>query len=87
MEAPTASLREDVLLAQQGNSAAFTRLVHAHSKVVRSITYAIVGDRQAGDDLAQEVFLEVWETVGSLRFPDSFLPWLRQVAGTARTSF
>jgi RNA polymerase sigma factor (sigma-70 family) len=34
---------------------------------------------QASEDVAQEVFLAVWTSLGKLRNPASFLPWLRQM--------
>jgi len=70
----------DVTLAQGGDSAAFTRLVDATRGVVGAITLAIVRDPQASQDVAQEVFLEAWATMRTLRNPESFLPWIRQVS-------
>ena len=70
----------DVTLAQGGDAAAFTRLVDATRGVVGAITLAIVRDPQASQDVAQEVFLEAWATMRTLRNPESFLPWIRQVS-------
>jgi RNA polymerase sigma factor (sigma-70 family) len=73
------ALAADVVAAGSGDRAAFGRLVDACAGVVTSIAVAIVRDPDTGDDVAQEVFLAAWQRVHTLRNPDSFLPWLRQL--------
>jgi RNA polymerase sigma factor (sigma-70 family) len=70
----------DVLAAGHGDREAFTRLVDEYRNVVCSVTLAIVRDVHASEDLAQDVFVAAWTGLGRLRSPDSFLPWLRQLA-------
>jgi len=44
-----------------------------------------VRDVQHSEDIAQEAYLTVWRRIRTLRNPDSFLPWLRQITrNTAR---
>lgn len=74
------ALEEDVRAAQRGDRAAFTRLVDAYRSLVSSIAAAILRDVEAGEDVAQEVFLSAWQGIGRLHNPQSFAPWLRQVA-------
>jgi len=74
-----ALLEADVLAAQRGDREAFSRLVDAYRALVSSIAAAILGDLEAGEDVAQEVFLAAWRGMGTLRSPHSFAPWLRQV--------
>ena len=73
------SLESDVLLASNGDEAAFRRLVDESANTVCSIALAIVRNVQASEDVAQEVFLAAWSNLKKLRNPASFLPWLRQV--------
>lgn len=73
------SLESDVLLASEGDEAAFRRLVDSSANTVCSIALAIVRNVQASEDVAQEVFLAAWSNLKKLRNPASFLPWLRQV--------
>jgi hypothetical protein len=47
----------DVLAAQSGDQAAFSRLVDAYSGVVSAITLAIVRDVATSEDVAQNVFV------------------------------
>ena len=73
------TLESDVLLARDGDEAAFRRLVEVSANTVCSIALAICRNVQASEDVAQEVFLAAWGNLRQLRNPASFLPWLRQV--------
>jgi RNA polymerase sigma factor (sigma-70 family) len=75
----TRTLESDVLLARDGDEAAFRRLVEVSGNTVCSIALAIVRNVQASEDIAQEAFLAAWANMKKLRNPASFLPWLRQV--------
>lgn len=75
----TTTLESDVLLAREGDEAAFRRLVDGSANTVCSIALAIVRNVHASEDIAQEVFLAAWTNLKKLRNPASFLPWLRQV--------
>jgi RNA polymerase sigma factor (sigma-70 family) len=72
-------LDTDVAAAQRGDGAAYARLVDAHRNVVASISLAIVRDLAASEEVAQEVFVAAWRSLPTLRNPDSFGPWLRQL--------
>jgi len=66
--------------AQGGDHDAFTALVTSHISMVRAITLALVGSLNASDDVTQEVFLEAWKRLPTLRSVTSFTPWLRQIS-------
>lgn len=72
-------LEADVLLARGGDHDAFHRLIGRCANTVSSIAFSIVRNVHASEDIAQEVFLAAWCNLRSLRNPDSFLPWLRQI--------
>ena len=72
--------RDDVVLAMRGDRLAFGRLVTATAPTVAGIAFAVTGDREAARDVAQDTYLAAWKAIGRLRSPDSFLPWLRQIA-------
>jgi RNA polymerase sigma factor (sigma-70 family) len=75
-----AALDHDFLAAQQGDPAAFARLVAATQRMVASVALAVSADVQQSEDIAQEVFLLAWQRLRQMKGPASFLPWLRQVA-------
>jgi RNA polymerase sigma factor (sigma-70 family) len=73
----------DVGLAVRGDRDAFGRLVAAHANLVCGISLAIVRDREASEEIAQDVFLSAWKHISGLRNPASFVPWLRQLTRNA----
>ncbi len=69
----------EVLLASRGDREAFGRLVAATRSLVASIALVELRDVEAARDVAQDVYLQVWDDLHELRTPASFLPFLRQV--------
>jgi len=74
-----AALGLDVAAAARGDRSAYGRLVDGNKGLVTAIALAIVGDVHSSEDVAQDVFLHVWQSLPRLRNPHSFLPWLRQL--------
>jgi len=72
-------LMPDVLAAQQGDMAAYQRLISRCRQMVSSIALAIVKDLDRSEDIAQQVFIHVWQQLPQLREASSFLPWIRQI--------
>lgn len=73
--------------ARSGDRRAFAALVAATQGTVASIALAIVRDVQHSEDVAQEVYLQVWSKLDELRNSDSFLPWLREVTRNRARDF
>jgi RNA polymerase sigma-70 factor, ECF subfamily len=69
-----------VALARQGNDAAFTDLVRRRERALRGFLSRLTGDPTLADDLAQEAFVQAWRRLATLRSPESFGAWLRQIA-------
>lgn len=57
-------LMPDVLAAQQGDMAAYQRLISRSRQMVSSIALAIVKDLDRSEDIAQQVFIHVWQQIG-----------------------
>ena len=74
------TLRHEFAAAKSGDRAAYGRIVAACQNAITAIALAITRDTQASEDIAQETFLKAWRHLGSLKNPDSLLPWLRQIA-------
>lgn len=66
--------------ANLGDSAAFADLVRAHQAMVFSIAWHFLHDRSLGEDVAQEVFLELYRRLAEIESPAHLLHWLRRVA-------
>ena len=59
---------EDLIsLIDKSDAGAFESLYDRHGRAAYSLAYRMVGDRQAAEDLVQEVFLKVWRRSGSYR--------------------
>lgn len=59
---------EDLIsLVEASDAEAFATLYDRHSRAAFSLSYRMMGDRQAAEDLAQDAFLKVWRSAGSYR--------------------
>ncbi|MEP4891605.1 MAG: sigma-70 family RNA polymerase sigma factor [Aliiglaciecola sp.] len=71
-------LAQEVLLAQKGDMQAYERLIKQYQNLVTSIALAIVKDIDDSEEIAQQVFVSLWQNLNQLKNPNSFLPWIRQ---------
>ncbi len=73
------SKQEDEALvqaAQTGDDRAFEKLVIKYQRQVVNIAMLMVGDREAAEDLAQEVFIKVYNKLSLYTPETSFFSWL-----------
>jgi RNA polymerase sigma-70 factor (ECF subfamily) len=66
--------------ARAGEAAAFATLVRRYQRTVFSIALRMLGDRQRAEDLAQEVFLQLYRSLASIDSDAHLAFWLRKVA-------
>jgi RNA polymerase sigma-70 factor (ECF subfamily) len=69
-----------VHLARRGDRPAFEELVRRRQSWVRNLMRRLSRDAALADDLAQQVFIRVWRTLGQLQDPLRFPGWLKRVA-------
>lgn len=74
------SLQRLVAEAQQGERLAADRLVREHAGWVRSVIYGVTGRADSVDDIAQQVWARVWESLGTLEDPRRLRAWLGAIA-------
>lgn len=84
MEQQTTGFEEDRLAlaltqSAQGDSQAFAELVQQHQGMVFSIAYHFLHDRALAEDLAQEVFLELYQNLDRIESSAHLTYWLRRV--------
>lgn len=72
-------LDEHLTRARAGDTAAFATLVRLHQRTVHSLALRMLGARDAADDLAQEVFLQLHLNLGSMESAAHLAFWLRRV--------
>ena len=59
---------EDLIpLVGAGDAGAFAALYDRHSRAAYSLSYRMMGERQAAEDLTQDAFLKVWRSAGTYR--------------------
>ncbi len=67
-------------LAMAGDAMAFEELVRRREGLVRALLRRLCRDAALSDDLAQQVFLQAWRSLGTLRSAAAFGAWLRRLA-------
>ena len=88
---------DDVVLATQGDAAAFERVYRAHLPRIFNLARRMAGP-DAADELTQDVFVRAWQKLALFRGESSFTTWLHRLAvnviierfrtlGTARQRF
>jgi RNA polymerase sigma-70 factor (ECF subfamily) len=76
----TSQSDEDLIsLFQTGEEAAFRVLVERYQERVRNLLFTLFREREIVDDLAQDVFLRVYEALPRFRFESSFYTWLYRI--------
>jgi RNA polymerase sigma-70 factor (ECF subfamily) len=71
-------LVDDVALAAKGDTGAFERVYHVHLSRVHNLARRMAGP-EAADELTQDVFVRVWQKLGTFRGEASFTTWLHRL--------
>ena len=69
-----------ISLARTGDRGAFEELVRRRQSQIRNLMLRCCGDVTLADDLAQQVFLQVWLKIRALRKAGAFSSWLKRLA-------
>lgn len=69
--------------AQAGDNAAFNEVVLAYRKRILGTVARLIGRPEDVEDVAQEVFLRLYYSMGQLRSPEVFEPWLYKLTVNA----
>src|SRR5215510_3134832 len=65
--------------AKSGDQTAFADLVRDHQAMVFSLAHYFSRDRATAEDLAQEVFIHLYQNLGAIESPAHLKFWLRRV--------
>ena len=82
---PISPEAEDARLVERfcsGETQVFEALVERHMKLAGAVAYAVTGEFHASRDVVQESFLKVYTSLSSLKEPEKFKSWLRNVVRT-----
>ena len=65
---------------QRGDREAFARLVERYQQRVFALVFRLVYRRDEVEDIAQEIFIKVFRTIGSYNFRAAFGTWVNRIA-------
>mgnify|MGYP001949097371 CR=1 FL=1 len=65
-----------VLTSLGGDRDSFCEIVTRYQNLLCSLAFASIGDIKQSEDIAQEVFIEAWQKLDSLREPEKLKSWL-----------
>lgn len=71
---------EWLVLAQEGNSEAFTNVVEAYQSAVYNFCYRMLGDQYEAEDAAQETFIRAYKAIKTYDRKRSFSTWILSIA-------
>lgn len=69
-----------VELAQNGDSAAFGKLIESHERLVYNVVYRMLTNHEDAKDISQEVFLKAYRYLNKFDGKASFSTWLYRIA-------
>jgi len=69
----------DVALAAAGDGSAFERVYRAHVARIHNLTRRMLGSEMA-DEVTQDIFVRVWQKLGTFRGESAFSTWLHRLA-------
>ena len=75
-------MEEDSRLVQlvlEGDDSAFEQLVQRHSRKVARVAGSYFSNRESVEDLVQDVFLKVYQSLDRFRLGEPFEPWLIRI--------
>lgn len=78
---------ETVERARDGDAAAFTILVTTYRRRILGTISRLIGRPDDVEDVAQEVFLRLYDSLGQLRHPQIFEPWLYRLTMNASLDY
>lgn len=71
---------EDALArSARGDDSAFEEIVQRHQAMVFSLAHHFLGDPLAAEEVAQDVFLQLYRNLGSIKSESHLTYWLRKV--------
>jgi RNA polymerase sigma-70 factor (ECF subfamily) len=72
---------------QQGNEQAFKQLVEKYQKLVVNTCFGMVHNTEDAEDIAQDVFIEVFRSIQNFRADSKISTWLYRIAVNRSLNF
>lgn len=75
-----ADISKIITSLQHGDNSGFETIFNLYYSDVYNIAMRNVNDSDAAGDITQETFIEIFETISSLREPNAFKAWVKKIA-------
>lgn len=62
-----------------GDEQAFVSLVRRYKTQVYSVSYSILGNREDADEISQDVFIKVYDSIDKFNGKSSFMTWVYRI--------
>jgi RNA polymerase sigma-70 factor (ECF subfamily) len=72
---------------KQRDEEAFRIIFNDNQKNITNTCYRIVNDKDAADDITQEVFVKVWSSIDSFRSGSKLSTWIYRIAVTSSLDY
>src|SRR5690606_20963070 len=72
--------QELILHSQRGDKLAFAQLVRKHQQLVFNFLYRLIPEWMDLEDIAQDVWIKVYQSIGKMKNHSSFKTWLHRIA-------
>jgi RNA polymerase sigma-70 factor (ECF subfamily) len=72
-----------VRAVQQGDADALRELLRRHGSWIRGVIFAVLGDADTTEDVAQQVATSLWMRIGELKDPACWRSWVYRLARNA----
>lgn len=70
---------EYIRQVRSGNIGAFTVIVDRYKDMVFNVVFRIISDRQHAEDVTQDVFIKVFQSLGKFKEHSKFSTWLYRI--------
>lgn len=81
---------EEAMLVKEiisGDKQAFRQFIHLYERLVVSVVFKMVPQREDAEDICQDVFLKVYEKLPSFRFRSKLSTWIASIAFNRSVNF
>ena len=73
-------IREIIAEIQNGNTAAFGRIIEGYQKLIGHIVFRMVSNPADREDIAQDIFIKIYQKLDQFRFEAKFSTWISKIA-------
>ena len=71
--------RDLIRACQRGDSQALEKVVRQYQSQVYNLAYGMLGNPEDAQDIAQDVFFNVWQKIDQFKFKSRFSTWLYRI--------